>query len=94
MAMDANVRRGRKPKGNAEIRVRVDVQTKNWAERFFKRHGITTSDGVRLLLSQAMTEDALPRIPSAESLEAIEESLAGGGEIVTVADLRRQWDEA
>ncbi len=100
MPTNTKTRRGRESGKSAEIRVRLNAKTKSRAEKFFKRYGITTSDGVRMFINNALKEKMLPfdpgtpHIPNAESLKAIEESLAGGGEIVTLTDLRKQWDEA
>jgi antitoxin component of RelBE/YafQ-DinJ toxin-antitoxin module len=85
----------------ATIQVRVDAKTKDKAARFFKRHGLSTSDGVRRLIDKAITDkdswlahEMSSHLPNAESLKAIEEALVGDGEEITLADLRKQWNEA
>ncbi len=88
MTTGAKPRRGRKRESTAEIRVRLNAKTKLRAEKFFKRHGMSTGDGVRLLISQAMLEDALPHIPNAETQKAMEECRAGMGEAVPHSELR------
>ncbi len=78
------------------IQVRLDAKTKNKAERIFKRLGMSSSDAIRIFFSQTVEEQGLPFQPhilDAESRLAIEESLSGGGEVITVDDLQRQWDE-
>lgn len=82
---------------DAEIRVRIDARTKNKAERIFKRLGMSSSDAVRIFLSQTIEEKGLPFQPhilNPESRKAIEESLSGEGEITTIEDVRKMWDEA
>lgn len=39
---------------DAMIQVRIDTKTKTKAAKFFKRFGLSTSDGVRLLIAQAL----------------------------------------
>lgn len=74
---------------DAVIQVRVDAKTKKRAEKLFKRHGLTTSDGVRILLNQALEEKTMPHVPNAETQKAIEEARAGGGEVVSLSELRK-----
>ncbi len=85
----------------AVIQVRIDTKTKDKAEKFFKRHGLSTSDGVRRLIDSALNDEnpwlaheMSSHLPNAESVKAIEEALIDDGEEITLADLRRQWDEA
>ncbi len=72
----------------AMIHVRIDAKTKEKAEKLFKRHGLSTSDGMRLLINQATAEDTLPHIPNAETQKAMEDVLAGRTECVSLADLK------
>ena len=90
-----------KAANDAEIRVRIDAKTKSKAERLFKRYGMSTSDGVRLLIDHAIRDKALPRdpdaphAPNAETMKVIEEAAAGKNlEIVTIEDIKKQWDDA
>lgn len=83
-----------------EIRIRIDAKTKSQAERYFKQYGMTTGDGVRLLLDTMLREkkplissDA-SRTPNAVTRKAIEDAEAGKLKRVTMDDLRRIWDEA
>ncbi len=104
MSTATKARRGRKLKNDAEIRVRLNAKTKEKAARFFKRHGLTTGDAVRLIIDRAAADpdrdswlayELSSHIPNAETREAIEDSLAGRNmEEITLEDLRRQWDEA
>ena len=82
---------------SATIQVRIDAKLKSKAEKLFKRCGMTTSEAVRIFINQAVEEKGMPftpHVPNAETLEAIAESLAGGGEIITLQDLREQWENA
>lgn len=72
----------------AVLQIPIDSQTKDKVEKFFKRFGLSASDGVRMLIDQTLETDELPFIPNAETREAIEESRAGRGEIVPMSDLR------
>lgn len=84
----------------AVIQVRVDATIKSKAAKLFRRHGMSTSDGVRLLLDQAVRDDILPfdpdapHTPNAATRKAIEECRKGGGKPVTREGLRKIWDEA
>ena len=75
---------------NEVIQVRVDARTKNKAVKFFKKFGLSTSDGVRLLITQAMAEKVLPRIPNLETQKAIEECRDGQGEVVPLSELKNR----
>ncbi len=84
----------------AMIQVRIDSKTKDRAARFFKRHGLSTSDGVRLLIDRALKDkdpwlahEMSSHIPNAETHKAIEEGLAEKSEPVTLEELRKMWDE-
>ncbi len=54
MTIDAKARRKRTPENNAEIRVRLNAGTKGKAAKLFQRYGLSTGDGVRLLIDQAI----------------------------------------
>jgi antitoxin component of RelBE/YafQ-DinJ toxin-antitoxin module len=95
-------RRVRKTENTAEIRVRLSAATKSKAERFFKQHGLSTSDGVQRLLDLAI-EDEDPwiaskmssHIPNAETEEVLRDSLTGRNmEAVTREEFHRFLDEA
>ncbi len=71
-------RRARKTENTAEIRVRLNAKTKNRAAEFFKRHGLSTSDGVRRLIDSAITDEdpwlahkMSSHIPNAETEAAL-----------------------
>ena len=94
-------RRGRKTENNAEIRVRLSAKTKSRAEKFFKRHGLSTSDGVRRLIDSAIADEdpwlahrMSSHLPNSESMKAIEEALAGEGEAMTPEEFRKFLEEA
>jgi DNA-damage-inducible protein J len=93
MTTSTKARPKRKPENNAEIRVRLNAKTKDKAEKLFQRHGLSTGDGVRLLIDQAVRTKEVPRIPNAESLKAIEESLSGKGQKMTIEEFRKFLDE-
>lgn len=58
---------------DALLHVRIDTKTKNKIERFSKRFGLSTSDGVRLLLNQGLQAKELPLVPNAETQKAIDD---------------------
>ena len=82
---------------DALLHVRIDPKIKAEAEKIIKRLGISHSDAVRMYYSQIVEEKGIPfrsHIPNAESRKAIAEALTDGGEVITLADLRKQWDNA
>lgn len=71
---------------NAYINARVDKQLKAKAEKVLNRVGISTSDLITLLLHQVVLQKGVPfdvKIPNAETVAAMEELAAGGGEAST-----------
>ncbi len=87
-----SVKKVRKPR-LATIQVRLDAKTKGKVAKFFKKRGVSTSGGVRILLDQAMEDDYLPHVPNAETIKAIEEGMAEKGEPVTREELWKMWEE-
>ena len=81
----------------ATIQVRVDRKTKEKAARFFKRFGLSTSDGVRRLIDGAINDkdpwlahEMTPHIPNAETREALlDEDL----QEISLSDLRKMFLE-
>ncbi len=71
MTMDMKTRRRRSPENNAEIRVRLNAKTKGKAAKLFRRYGLSTGDGVRLLIDQAIRAKEIPHIPNAETQKAL-----------------------
>lgn len=97
---DKRARKTSQAADKAEIRVRIDAKTKSKAERYFKRYGMTTGAGVRLLLDRMLKEkeplfdpDA-PHVPNAVTRKAIEDAEVGKLTRVTVDDLQKIWDDA
>lgn len=87
---------GRAMPNDAVLQVRLDAKMKSRAEKILRRLGMTPSDAVRMFLAQIVEEKGLPfrpHIPNAESREAIEEALAGGGETIPPGDLRSLWND-
>ena len=74
----------------AMLQIPVDSGTKARIEKFFKRFGLSASDGVRLLIEQTLEAEELPFVPNAETREAIEESRAGKGEVVPMSELKKR----
>ncbi len=56
---------------DASLHIRIDAKTKDRAAKFFKRYGLSTSDGVRLLISQALRAKELPHIPNTATRRAV-----------------------
>jgi DNA-damage-inducible protein J len=66
----------------AYINARVDRQLKERAEKVLAEVGISTTDAVTMMLHQIVLRQGLPfevRIPSRETISAIEELDAGKG---------------
>lgn len=84
----------------AVIQVRVDARMKRTAEKIFRKQGLSTSDGVRRLLTRAIEEQdpwyahkTSSHIPNEETMRVIEESEAGiNMQVITLDDLQKQWD--
>ena len=65
---------------DAVVRARVTSDVKAQASAIFKSMGLTTSDAIRMMLVQVVTEKALPfeiKSPNAATREALEASRAG-----------------
>ncbi len=86
----------------AVIQVRVDAKTKDKAEKLFKRHGLSTSDGVRRLIDSAI-KDGDPwlackmssHIPNAETEAVLRDALAGRNmEPMTSEEFHKFLEEA
>jgi DNA-damage-inducible protein J len=70
----------------AYINARVDRQLKERAEKVLAQVGISTTDAVTMLLHQIVLRRGLPfevRIPNRETIDAMDELDAGGGEVST-----------
>ena len=80
---------------DAMIQVRIDSTTKNKAAKLFKRFGLSTSDGVRMLINRAIQEKDIPHIPNALTRKTIEDARANRNmKTVTLDDLQKIWNEA
>jgi DNA-damage-inducible protein J len=72
----------------AYINARVDRQLKARAEKVLAQVGISTTDAVTMLLHQIVLRQGLPfaaRLPNRETVSAMEELDAGGGEVSTAS---------
>jgi len=68
------------------INARVDKQLKAQAEKVLRSLGVSMSELVTMLLRQVVLTKGVPfdvRLPNEETLRAIAELEAGGGEIAT-----------
>jgi DNA-damage-inducible protein J len=68
------------------INARVDKQLKAQAEKVLRSVGVSTSDLITMLLRQVVLTKGVPfdvRLPNEETLRAIAELEAGGGEAST-----------
>ncbi len=70
--------------------MRVDAKTKSRAEKIFKRQGLSTSDGIRLLLDKAIAEHGASHIPNAETEKAMRDVRAGRTERVALSELKKR----
>ncbi len=95
--MTITMKKPRSPKktDNAEIRVRLDAETKNLAEEFFRSRGLSTGDGMRLLIKRAIENEELwpdqetaSLVPNAETQEAMHDVRAGRTERVSLDELK------
>lgn len=74
----------------AVIQVSLDAKIKSKVTKLFKQHGLSTSDGMRLLINRALEEKDIPHIPNAETRKAIADADAGKLEEISLADLRKK----
>lgn len=58
---------------DALLHVRIDSKTKNKIERFAKRFGLSTSDGVRMLINQGLQAKEILLVPNDETQKAIDD---------------------
>lgn len=68
----------------SSVNVRIDSELKNSAESILEQIGLTASDAVRILYKQVCLHHGLPfelKLPSDETLNAIEELESGEGTI-------------
>ncbi|RWA51014.1 XRE family transcriptional regulator [Cupriavidus sp. UYMSc13B] len=76
----------------SNIRVRIDLRTKEEASAALEAMGLTVSDAVRMLLKRIATGKALPLAlitPNAATTAALREARAGGlGRFESLDDLR------
>ncbi len=77
-AKPRSAKKAGKTENSAEIRVRLSAGAKDRAEKFFKRHGLSTSDGVRRLIDSALRDKdpwlahkMSSHIPNAETAAAL-----------------------
>ncbi|HEB72751.1 MAG TPA: type II toxin-antitoxin system RelB/DinJ family antitoxin [Nitrospirae bacterium] len=78
------------------VRSRIDPKTKNEANQIFKRLGLSMSDAIRLFLHQAVERGGLPfavRLPNKETKAAIDELENEKGEMVSINQLKSEWDD-
>ncbi len=77
-------------KDKAVIQVRLDAKTRDRVADFFRRRGLTTNAGMRLLIDHALAGNDMPRIPNAETEQAMRDVRAGRTERVLLDDLKRR----
>ena len=73
---------------DALLQVRIDSKIKDKTAKFFKRYGLSTSDGVRLLITQALRAKELPHVPNATTRRA----LMADVEPMADDDLEKTWN--
>ncbi len=81
---------------NQLVQARIDGAIKEEAAMVLATMGLTVSDAVRLMLTRAAREHALPfdpLIPNATTIAAMMEARAGNLETVTLDKLRAVLDE-
>ena len=68
---------------NGYLTARVDKDLKAKADKVLRRVGVSTTDLITMLLHQVVLKNGVPfdvRIPNAETIKAMHETDAGGGE--------------
>ncbi len=78
----------------ATVQTRVNDDLKIRADALFEEMGLTTTDAIRIFLSQCVNLGRLPfvptgRTPNAQTIEAINES--GGNSYNSIEELSQLW---
>jgi DNA-damage-inducible protein J len=79
------------------VQARVPGEIQDVANRVIQASGLSVSDVVRVLMTRIAQDKAIPAVlfqPNAETLAAIDEARAGGGETVTLDQLRAEIQAA
>lgn len=76
------------------LQTRINEDLKQQADSLFKGMGLTTTDAVRLFLTQSVNQGALPfrpvgKSPNTQTLEALNEQ--GGSSYSSVDELSTLW---
>ena len=82
-----------------QIQARVPGEIQDAADKVLQEAGLTISDVVRVLMTRIARDKAVPSAlfqpqPNAITLAAIEEARAGGGETVTLDQIRAEIQAA
>ena len=82
---------------DAVVRARIDRATKQEATELFQKIGITVSDAIRMMLVQAVADNALPievKVPNAKTVAALHDSRYGKvNRVTSVDDLFEDLDD-
>jgi len=76
-----------------QIQARVPSEIQDMADKVLQAAGLTISDVVRVLMTRIARDKAVPPAlfqPNAATLAAIDEARAGGGETVTLDQIRAE----
>ena len=79
------------------IHVRIDEELKDKATQALDAMGLTLADAVRIYLKRIAADQAIPfdvKVPNSETVAAMEAARRGEGEVVTLDELAKEWDEA
>ena len=83
---------------NVTVQARISPELKQEAEVVLSAIGLTTAEAIRVFLKQVVNSGGLPfqptaKIPNADTLAAMRELEAGGGELYgTTEELFADWE--
>ena len=83
---------------SGQVHIALGDTLKHEAEGILKDMGLTITEAVRVFLRQVVKERELPflvhysaKTPNKETIEAMKELESGGGEIITLKELKKTW---
>jgi DNA-damage-inducible protein J len=83
---------------NSTVQARIDPELKQEAEAVFAAMGMTTAQAIRIFLQQTVNRGGLPfqptaKMPNAETIRAMAELEAQGGQVFETAEaLFADWE--
>ncbi len=77
----------------AILKFSLDAKTKDEVTKFFKKRGLSNSDGMRILIDQALEDNQLSHTPNAQLEKDLEDGFAEKRKTVTRGDIWNMWND-